>query len=97
MDDKHYYKLYDELVEIVEEIRPYYNIDKIKTYSVYVLTKEDNDGYNVFDIEADRIEFYDKNHTIIEDALPIITKIQHKLKEIELEGKRLIEMEKYSK
>lgn len=93
MNDKYYYKLYDELTEIVDEIRPYYNIDKIKTYAVYVLTKDDDYGYNVFDIESDKIEFYDKKHQIIEKALPIITKIQNKLKEIEIEGIRLKEAE----
>lgn len=93
-----YYELYDELLKIVNEIRPYYDVDKTKTYSVYILAKENkNDANewkcNVFDIEADQIVFYDKGHKIIEDALPIIDKIQSKLKEIESEGKRLIEEE----
>lgn len=91
MEDK-YFKLYDELVEIANEIRPYYDIDKVKSYSVYIWTKEvDDNGYdcrdNVFDIQADKIVFYDKEHRIIEDALPIIIKIQSKLKEIEEELK----------
>lgn len=88
MSDKYYYELYNELVEIVNEIRPYYSIDKIKTYSVYVWTKGDEGdpddwGSNVFDIEADEIVYYDKEHKIAEEILPIIYKIQSKLKEIE--------------
>lgn len=83
MSEKHY-KLYEELVSIVNELRPYYDIDKIKPYSVYVWSKEKDDdfGSNIFDIEADDITFYDTSHEIIEDALPIIEKIQYKLKEM---------------
>lgn len=79
-----YYKLYEELVLIVEELRHYYDIDKIKSYSVYVWSKEgyDDFGRNVFDIEEDSIVFYDKEHEIIKDTLPIIKKIQSKLREI---------------
>ena len=92
MEEK-YYKLYDELIEITKEILPYYDIDKAKPYSVYIWSKEDeNDptdwGSNVFDINANEIVFYDKNHKIIEEALPIINKIQYKLKEIEIEIKK---------
>lgn len=74
--------LYKELVEISEDIKVYYDIDKIKSYSVSIWTKNE-DGENVFDICADEIIFYVKNHTIIEKAKPIIEKIQLKLKEIE--------------
>lgn len=73
--------LYDELVQISKEILPYYDIDKIKSYSVYVWTKGE-DGENVFDILADEIVFYVKDHVIIEEVKPIIKKIQLKLKEI---------------
>lgn len=78
-------RLYEELVEVANKIRPYYDIDKIKPYSVYIWTKSEyNDfGENVFDIESDGIEFYDKEHKIIEDALPIIKEIQLKLNEIQ--------------
>ena len=81
---KKYHELYEELVSIVNELRPYYDIDKIKPYSVYVWSKEKDDdfGSNIFDIEADDITFYDTSHEIIEDALPIIEKIQYKLKEM---------------
>lgn len=92
MENK-YYELYDELVEIAKEILPYYDIDKTKPYSVYIWTKEDkndpdNCGCNVFDIQADEIVFYDKKHKITEEALPVISKIQSKLKEIETELKK---------
>lgn len=38
---------------------------------------------NVFDIESNGIVYYDKNHRIIAEAMPIIEEIQAKLKEIE--------------
>lgn len=79
-----YDELYDELVKVSDEIRDYYDIDKVKHYSVYIWTKEDGDdfGENVFDITSDELVFYKKEHKIIEDALPIIKRIQDKLKEI---------------
>ena len=78
-----YYELYEELVEISKEILRYYDIDKIKPFAVYIWTKPyDDDGENVFDIYDDEIVFYNKEHKIIEEALPIINSIQCKLKEI---------------
>lgn len=78
-------QLYEELIVISNEILPYYDIDKIKPYSVYIWSKEEpNDfGENLFDIEANRVIFYNYQHEIINDAMPIIKKIQYKLKEIE--------------
>lgn len=78
-------QLYEELVMISNELLPYYDIDKIKSYSVYVWSKEgSNDfGENLFDINANTIIFYNEQHEIIKDALPVISKIQCKLKEIE--------------
>ena len=79
-------KLYDELVLISKEIQPYYEIDKIKPYSVYIWTKGDPEEYtseNVFDITADEIIFYNKRHQILDEAIPVIKKIQSKLKQIE--------------
>ena len=80
-----YYRIYDELYRLVQELKPYYNIDKVKPYSVYVWTKdtETDWGTNVFDIEKNEIVFYDKNHKIIEEAKPIIEKIQFKLRELD--------------
>lgn len=86
-DDK-FVKLYKELEHIVnKELKPYYGVDKIKWYSVYVWTKESYPGVydneNVFDILKDEIVFYDKNHVILEEAKPIIKKIQMKLQELD--------------
>ena len=85
-------ELYDELWEIAKEIKTYYDIDKVKTFAVYIWTKGDKNadpfsdeywGENVFDIYADQIVFFDKNHKIPKEVMPIIKKIQGKLKEIE--------------
>ena len=77
---------YRELSEICEEIKQYYDIDKIKTYSVYIWTKDSSndayDGYNTFDILTDELQFYTE-HEVIEEAKPIIKRIQEKLKEME--------------
>lgn len=86
--DNDFVQLYGELIEAVDEIRPYYDIDKIKWYSVYIWTKDNPDdsenpfGDNVFDIQEDGITLYVKDHVIIEEAKPIIKKIQTKLKEL---------------
>ena len=85
-----FWQLYSELTEVVNEIRPYYDVDKIKSYSVYVWTKDnpnaDNEddkyGQNVFDICGDELIFYVEDHVIIEEAKPVIEKIQAKLREI---------------
>lgn len=75
--------LYEELVEISHKIRPYYDVDKVKSYSVYIWTKGDLDNSeNVFDIMPNEIVFYVKDHEIIEEAMPIIEEIQAKLREL---------------
>lgn len=81
-DDNELMRLYDNLVKTADEIRPYYDIDKVKWYSVYIWTKEieTDEGENVFDIQKDNIVFYVKDHQIIEEAKPIIRKIQARLK-----------------
>lgn len=78
-------RLYEELTCISKELLLYYDIDKIKPYSVYVWSKEESDdfGENLFDIGADDIYFYNKEHEIIKDALPVIVKIQSKLKDLQ--------------
>lgn len=85
MSEKEFNDYYDSLCEIASEILPYYDIDKIKTYAVYVWNKADNleDQWNVFDIYSNEIVMYDKEHEIIEEAKPIIKKIQDKLKEFD--------------
>ena len=76
-------EFYMELHKAVDQIRPYYDIDKVKWYSVYIWTKDDGDisGDNVFDIQKDKIVFYDKNHVIPDEVMPIIRNIQSKLME----------------
>ena len=59
----------------VDELRPYYDIDKIKHNSICVWMYGD-DGDNVFDIQKDRVILYDKNHVIPDDVIPIIREIQ---------------------
>lgn len=85
MTDEEYMNYYNQLVQLVEPLRQYYDIDKIKPYSVYVWTKDTNesndwDGENLFDIQANEIVFYVKDHKIIEEAKPIIKNIQEHLK-----------------
>ena len=89
-EDK-FYKLYDELADLVETcgILDYYDYDKIKFHSVYIWTKaiDPNDmdtwGENLFDICSDEIVFYAEDHIIIEEAKPAIKKIQEQLLKIE--------------
>lgn len=86
-EDEKFVRLYEELVSVSDEIHPYYDIDKVKWYSVYIWSKENEDneyGENVFDVQEDEIVFYTKDHVVIEEAKPIIKKIQAKLKEISL-------------
>ena len=80
-------EFYMELHKAVDQIRPYYDVDKIKPYSVYIWTKDYQDGDNkiygdnVFDIMKDEIVFYDKTHVISDEVMPIIRNIQSKLME----------------
>lgn len=83
MSKEEYYDwYYDELCKKVDKLNPYYDIDKIKCYGVYVWNKADNldDQENIFDIYADKIVFYTDDHTIIEEAKPIIEDIQYFIK-----------------
>ena len=85
MTEKEFDEYYDSLCEIVDELLPYYDIDKTKTYAVYVWTKADSldDQWNVFDIYSNEIVMYGEEHEIIEEAKPIIKRIQDKLKEFD--------------
>lgn len=85
MSEEEFNKYYNSLCNIVQELTKYYNIDKTKTYAVYVWNKSDNeeDEHNVFDIYSNEIIMYDEEHKIIEDAKPIIKRIQDKLKEFD--------------
>ena len=75
--------LMDELWQVSREIKPWYGVDKVKGYAVYIWTKG-KDGENVFDICADKLLFYVEDHEVIEEAKSTIEKIQAKLKEIDL-------------
>lgn len=70
---------FETLREKADKLRPYYDIDKVKAYGVYVWSKEDENGdqENVFDICDDEIIFWTDDHTIIEEAKPIVDDIQH--------------------
>lgn len=84
--DKYEYA-FDKLFKIAHEIEPWYDVDKVKDYAVYIWTKGE-DGENVFDIEANKLIFY-VSHDVIPEALPAIQHIQEQLKEIEKIGKQL--------
>ena len=76
-----------ELKALAMELYPWFDVDKVKSYAVYVWTKDEEHflGENVFDIYPDRLQFY-TCHTswvIPNEAMPIIKKIQDKLMEIE--------------
>ena len=81
---------FDKLFKIAHEIEPWYTVDKVKSYAVYIWTKDtdNNFGKNVFDIEADNIVFY-TDYNIIPEAIPAIQRIQEQLKKIEIISKQL--------
>ena len=90
-EEDEYYKLYQELTDVVKEcgILQYYDYDKIKSYAVYIWTKatDENDmstwGRNLFDIHSDEIVFYGEKHKVIEAAWPAIKEIQKQLFKME--------------
>lgn len=82
---KQYDLLYKELCESVIELKPYYDIDKIKPYSVYVWSKTDSAedwGVNLFDICEDKIIYYVDRYTIPDEVVPIIEKVQQKVRKL---------------
>ncbi len=83
---------FNKLFKIAHEIEPWYSVDKVKSYAVYIWTKDADEGFgkNVFDIEADGIVFY-AEHSIISEAIPIIKRIQEQLKKVEIVGNQLRE------
>lgn len=74
-------KKFQELREAAFDLETYYTIDKVKPWSVYVWTKGD-DGENVFDIEPDKLTYYVKSHEVIKEAVPLIQRVQQKLREL---------------
>lgn len=85
--EQQYYEAFDKLFKIAHEIEPWYDIDKVKDYAVYIWTKGVY-GENVFDILADELVFYTQ-HEVIPDAVPIILRVQKQLKEVRKIGKQL--------
>lgn len=85
MTEEEFDKYYNSLLDVVEPLLKYYDVDKTKTYAVYVWNKADDrqNQWNVFDIYSHEIVMYDEDHEIIEEAKPIIEKIQDKLKEFD--------------
>lgn len=77
-DDK-----FEKLWETSMLLEKYYDIDKVKSWGVYVYDKDDskNKDWGLFDIYKNKIVFYTDDHTIIEEAKPIIKKIQELLEE----------------
>ena len=55
---------YEHMRELVKQLYPWYNIDKIKPWGVYVWTKDSSedelDGENVFDIYANEVAMYNE-------------------------------------
>lgn len=82
---EHKCRLCRELKGLIEELEPWYEVDKIVGDVVYIWTKDDPDneeepfGRNVFDIWDDRIIYFDEGHVIPTEAWPIIEKIQETL------------------
>lgn len=87
-ESKLYNQWYNELWNLANKLRPWYDIDKVKDYGVFVWTKDTDagEGENVFDIEANELVFYtcfnkcNHNHKVIEEAKPVIKEIQKHLK-----------------
>lgn len=80
--------MYKELWDLAHELQPWFDIDKVKPYSVYVWTRDSEDpdlGENVFDICSNHLQFYHCEHPwrLANEAMLVIEKIQEKLKEIE--------------
>lgn len=86
MESSGYDEKYCKLREAANELTPWFDIDKIKTYGVYVWTKGDteNFGENVFDIFSDHLQFYPNTECWVmpNEVWPIITKIQGILNDI---------------
>lgn len=82
---------YNKLWDISQKLRPYYDIDKVKSWAVFVCSKADEGffGEDVFDILPNEIIFYNnyKYEDISKEVLPIISEIQNQLQIIENRGK----------
>lgn len=82
--DNYVDRWYEHMRELVKQLYPWYNIDKIKPWGVYVWTKDSvgkYDGENVFDIYANEVAMYNEEHVIPAEAWPHIKHIQDWIKE----------------
>lgn len=79
---------YNKLYETAMLLKEYYDIDKVKSWAVFVWDKDDdkNSDCGLFDIFEDKITFYTDDHNIIQGAKPIIKQIQKILKQIKEES-----------
>lgn len=88
MKDLTYDERYVKLRETVRKLEPWFDIDKVKTYAVYVWTKDEDEehpfGENVFDIFTDYIQFYQctKPWQLPNEVWPIIQEIQELLMKV---------------
>lgn len=83
-----YYNYYEKINQKSKDLLPYYDVDKVKPYSIYVWTKGEN-GMNVFDIEEYEIYMYEENHEINPEALPIIKELQEMMIKLTKIGKEV--------
>ena len=82
-----YSQLCDELKEIAGELKCYYIVNNVKPYAVYVYATASQKsnwpwGDDLFDILPEKIIYHDEEHKILDEAFPIVQKIQAKLCEI---------------
>lgn len=75
-----YFKEYDKLWEISQKLSPYYVIDKVKPWAVFIYSKETKE--DIFDILEDKLIFYNgyKEEDINNVVFSIIKEIQNQLK-----------------
>lgn len=80
LSEEEYYMQYEKLWKISQKLRPYYGIDKVKPWAVFVYSKINNE--DIFDILKDKLIFYNgyKEVDINKKVLKIIKEIQDQLK-----------------
>ena len=72
---------YKKMRELTDRLSPWYSIDKIKSWAVFIWSKDRPEGYNcnLFDIHKDEICYFSEDHVIPDEAWPIIREIQEML------------------
>lgn len=70
----------DIVLKITDLLSPYYDVDKVKTYSVYIYDKSSNWEKNIFDITDCGIAWYTSEQPFVEGSEPIIRGIESFLK-----------------